>query len=339
MKGIIFNIVKSNGILSLLGVMQLISEKIDSSYNYVFDDLGVDVNDTSVVVNVFIKGQDWNELELDKLFKELECLTKICPDLKFIDTRNLTSGIELKDFYDEFYTDSLKEMLNHKNSIIKKIVMTSVSYPEQYDCFDEFDNKVAYFRLRRGYFTVDCPDCISGTTVYSSSINVEFGNFTSDHERVSELENAIDAVDDFYNGNFYIQREIGFCAVDPYFTYKFKDGIIDVEALKSLYYYERSILSPEEVIKIRKKGPVLGYRDAILKILRKHRMERNNMFPEANGSDGINKEHVEHELEFFKTTVDGLGGDLRTINWLFNKSFEDFEKIFKDYAKVGSNGL
>lgn len=38
--------------------------------------------------------------------------------------------------------------------------MTCGACPEQYDAYDENENKVGYLRLRHGCFTVECPDCM-----------------------------------------------------------------------------------------------------------------------------------------------------------------------------------
>lgn len=236
--------------------------------------------------------------------------------------------------FSEFYTDDLKAMLKRKNSVIKKMEMTSIECPEQYDCFDEFGHMIAYFRLRHGYFSVEYPD-VNGYIVYETEYIDGDGMFTNDNERVSELENGIDAVDKFYEKSINVSREIAISN----FSYKLKEGVEIEEALRELYYYQKSMFYPDEVIRIRRKGTVIGYRDAIKKVLCDHRLIRHNMFPEANGSNGLNDEHIEHELEFFKTTINGLGGHMKTINWLFDKSFEDFEKIFREYSKKGSNSI
>jgi len=109
--------------------------------------------------------------------------------------------------------------------------------------------------------------------------------------------------------------------------------------METLYAYQKSNFMPDEVLSIRHKGPAIGYKEAVKKVLREHRLIRHNMFPEENGADGLNEEHIEHELEFFKTTIDGLGGQIKTINWLFNKNFKDFETIFREYATKGTNSL
>jgi len=67
--------------------------------------------------------------------------------------------------------------------------------PEQYDVFDPAGNMVAYFRLRNGYFRVQCPD-VGGTTVYNAATNGD-GIFDAD-ERVKYLREAILAVEAHY---------------------------------------------------------------------------------------------------------------------------------------------
>lgn len=66
-----------------------------------------------------------------------------------------------------------------------------------------------------------------------------------------------------------------------------------------------------------------------------YRIERGYKFPEAMDKIGLNDELIESELEFFKTTVDGLGGKVKTLCWLFDKTFEDFERIFRANAHRG----
>ena len=70
--------------------------------------------------------------------------------------------------------------------------MTCGACPEQYDVFHS-GSKVAYFRLRHGYFSASCPG-VSGELVYKSNPDGD-GIFDSEEERTRELTNAIMAVE------------------------------------------------------------------------------------------------------------------------------------------------
>lgn len=119
-----------------------------------------------------------------------------------------------------------------------------------------------------------------------------------------------------------------------------------------LYAYEESNFTPSEVAGIRRQGQVLGYKQALLAIIKDHRMVRGKFFPEANGRDGISDEHVESEVEYFKENYkqlreyyrNGIGSFVLplaviVINHLYGKKFEDFEAIFREYCKKGWNSL
>ena len=68
--------------------------------------------------------------------------------------------------------------------------------PEQYDLLDERGECVAYFRLRHGYFSVECPD-VGGEIVYSAYPDGD-GDFMP-YERKGYLKAAMDAVKKYYS--------------------------------------------------------------------------------------------------------------------------------------------
>lgn len=85
-----------------------------------------------------------------------------------------------------------------------RLKRTSYACPEQYDVFADGVH-VAYCRLRHGFFRVDVPDC-GGTTIYTSEPTGD-GVFT-DAERVTELTNAILAIQDYYINRKYETGEL-----------------------------------------------------------------------------------------------------------------------------------
>jgi len=68
-----------------------------------------------------------------------------------------------------------------------RLEQTCYACPEQYDAYDPDGRKVAYLRLRHGYFTVDMP-YVRGTTIYSAEPSGD-GMFTPD-ERDDYLREA-----------------------------------------------------------------------------------------------------------------------------------------------------
>lgn len=72
---------------------------------------------------------------------------------------------------------------------------TCFACPEQYDLEDDDGNCVAYFRLRHGSFTVDCPD-YGGVRVYMASPKGD-GIFEED-ERNHYLNEAFKAIAKHY---------------------------------------------------------------------------------------------------------------------------------------------
>lgn len=243
---------------------------------------------------------------------------------------------------EEFMTEGLQKMLNSKCSIVKTIELTCMSTPEQYDCFDQYGNQVAYLRLR-GNFTVECPGCdlMRSWMVYSVAGDGEeidgYGNFASDTERIEQLSAAIDAIDDFYNNEVHlISRD----EENDDYEYAIKSEETKIQkALFRLYEYEQSNFLPYQVMDIRRKGPVLGYYDCCMRIIKDHRLKRNRMFPEANGRDGLSDEHIEDEIKFIKSSEFTQFSMIETINYLFGKKWDDFEKIFREESKKGWNSL
>ena len=75
---------------------------------------------------------------------------------------------------------------------------TCYACPEQYDVFNERDEQVAYFRLRHGTFSVECPD-VGGVTVYKA--HPEGDGIFLDEERTHYMNRAIMAVHKHYHSN------------------------------------------------------------------------------------------------------------------------------------------
>lgn len=74
-----------------------------------------------------------------------------------------------------------------------KLVQTCGACPEQYDGYIN-GKQVAYFRLRWGLFTVECPDC-EGELVYRHEFNDRLlGMFESEEERGEHLTRACEQV-------------------------------------------------------------------------------------------------------------------------------------------------
>jgi len=76
------------------------------------------------------------------------------------------------------------------------LAKTCEACPEQYDVYDETGKQVAYFRLRHGMFSVDCPDC-GGETVYYTGTNSD-GMFFSESERQYHFTKAFKKIRKFY---------------------------------------------------------------------------------------------------------------------------------------------
>jgi hypothetical protein len=71
-----------------------------------------------------------------------------------------------------------------------ELVLTCSACPEQYDAFID-GQRVAYLRLRHGYFYASCP-WVEGVTVYEANTKGD-GIFDSE-EREKELNAAVDAI-------------------------------------------------------------------------------------------------------------------------------------------------
>ena len=238
---------------------------------------------------------------------------------------------------DEYHTRTLQQALDEiEDSIVETIKLTSIGFPEQYDFLDKYGNQVAYMRLRYGELTVECPDAL-GTTVYDVSDcnhDLGWGFFHDDKSRIDNLVTAIHAIDEYYN--VYI-KTVELSPVDNKFM--LRQDIELQDALEKLYNYESTNFQPCEIDIIRKKGPVMGYDDCIRKILYEHRYTRARYFPEANGINGINDKHIERELEWFHSTIDGLAADVKTVNRLFHKQLNEFDELFRVLSKKGNNAL
>jgi len=76
-----------------------------------------------------------------------------------------------------------------------KLHQTCGACPEQYDVYLGGE-KIAYLRLRHGYFRADVPDC-GGETIYTAC---PYGNGSfTDRERQGYLEAALKAIADYYH--------------------------------------------------------------------------------------------------------------------------------------------
>lgn len=74
-----------------------------------------------------------------------------------------------------------------------ELEQSSSSCPEQYDAYIDHE-RVAYLRLRWGFFYVACPG-VDGEIVYSANIgDVYTGAFTREDERRKHLEQAKSAI-------------------------------------------------------------------------------------------------------------------------------------------------
>lgn len=78
-----------------------------------------------------------------------------------------------------------------------ELLKTCSACPEQYEVFKNGE-QVGYMRLRHGEFTVEVPD-VFGTLVYESE--PEGDGMFADHERMTELTNAIHCINNHYKTN------------------------------------------------------------------------------------------------------------------------------------------
>lgn len=329
---------ESTTFLLMLDIENVLYEKF-KDFNVIIEDDTIDYS-TKNVVSVNTDNLDISETA--DVLKRLEEFSKMFNVV--IITGEQKTGVTAVGFDKDILTNGLKEFFSNSHGIVKTIELTCRWCPEQYDCFDEYGNQVAYLRLRHGVFTVECPWCSIGNSSMCVYENLEDitgdGEFGNDEERISQLRCAFNAIDYYYSHTVKTIRRIPSDSEDDGYKYeKINPEYTDKEMMETLYEYQRSNYMPDEVLSIRRKGPTIGYEEAIRRVLKDHRLVRNNMFPEANGADGISDGHIDHELEFFKTTVDGLGGRIKTINWLFDKKFEDFEELFREYSKKGFNSL
>ena len=166
------------------------------------------------------------------------------------------------------------------------------------------------------------------------------GNFAAE-ERVGELSNAIDAIDYFYKEIHQCIRKVdGEEDEDGNDIYEIKDpeNVTMRDILERLYYYQQCNMLPFQVKEVHEKGPVIGFNDACMKIIKDYRLRRGKYFPEANGADGISKEHMEAEILFLYDDPK-WNSMITNICWLFDKKFDDFTKVFKNACEKGWNSL
>lgn len=89
-------------------------------------------------------------------------------------------------------TEEVSEELESFNISGLKFVKTSDACPEQYDVYNSHGTKVAYIRLRFGFFTCSLRyNNVQGRTVYSEDLDPELhlkGNFRNENERQKYLK-------------------------------------------------------------------------------------------------------------------------------------------------------
>ena len=73
--------------------------------------------------------------------------------------------------------------------------------PEQYDVYDVQGNRIAYMRLRYGYFSVECP-YVGGTVVFATYTRGD-GCFYDEEER-----NILISAAKLEIAKYYIRKEI-----------------------------------------------------------------------------------------------------------------------------------
>lgn len=189
--------------------------------------------------------------------------------------------IKIEGFNTRLYGEFPKEVLE-MDSIIKKLVMTCTSTPEQYVAYDMYGNKVAYFRVR-GTFSVDCPDC-NETNVFTFNGKTAdepfYGEFVSSEQRAAFLIVGIRAVDIYYNNTIRLTKRVG----DSVALLK---GCTQEEVLNKLCAYEDSHFTTQEVDSIRRKGTTKGVDDAIMMMVYKYRIENHLLDSYQIGSPEI----------------------------------------------------
>lgn len=238
----------------------------------------------------------------------------------------------------EYLTDDIQKMLNEKDSIVKTIVQTCGMCPEQYECFDEYGNQIAYLRLRWGSYTVSCPDATFNSVHVYGTDTQGHGNFYDDTERLEQLSATIDAIDNYYNNTMqFVTKETDGNGDE---VYKIKDEYTDDEqdVLRELYDYQQTHLRAFEVKTIREKGPIMSFRDCCIKVIKKHRLQRSKYFPEANGADGLSPDHTFEEEQFLLSDTEYVQ-IIRSICFLFDKYYGDFMAIFRECSEKGWNSL
>lgn len=239
----------------------------------------------------------------------------------------------------------LEEMLKSKEGVITSIIMTDSELLEEYKCMDEYGNTLATMILSDHIFTVICSDYASTDFIPYENDHIKGSEKFYDDERVEQLSIAIDRINEWYDGGKLIQ-----CipdtpesdSYDPKNIYRLRMNLTDRDIWHKLYLYEKSNLLPEDVMDIRKKGPIVGYRECCLKIIKLHRQMRCKYIPGADTS-GLTPEQLEQELNWLKNInmqwPNCIMARVSIVNWLFEKQFDDFEEVFIEYSKIPTTDL
>lgn len=146
------------------------------------------VNEIMFTVIRFIQLHESNYIQVT--IKE-----KVMKDNKDDKIYNKVREIELKPYSED--CNSFCVYVDGKH--IYNLLMTCHWGPEQYDLLSVYDmSKMAYFRLRHGTFTVECPDAWD-EMVYRYDMEDDWaGCFESQEEREREIINALRKVVEYY---------------------------------------------------------------------------------------------------------------------------------------------
>jgi hypothetical protein len=98
------------------------------------------------------------------------------------------SAEEVKEWMAEAEEETVRDLTDYS------LELTCGACPEQYDVY-RGEDRVAYFRLRHGYFYAQCP-WVGGETVYEAYPKGD-GCFHAD-EQEYYLTRALEAVHDYY---------------------------------------------------------------------------------------------------------------------------------------------
>lgn len=238
---------------------------------------------------------------------------------------------------DDVLTDDLYFILTNKcgyiDGYVRGIEMTGVN-PEKYNLLSTHGNIIAVLCYRRNTFTITCTNSIFHG--YPEKIyerrqiqdDPKCGCFTAEN-RMRYLSEGIDIVNQHYSVE-YDKRSRA--------QYKIKAIPVKCNITNSL----------ENKNKSSSNKPVISYEEAILMVLRDHRILRQYEFPEANKDMGMTEEHANLELSrlliAMKTPLHPIDTKIlairiRTINTIFNKDDGDFSEIFLKYSALGSDHL